>query len=328
MAGSARTRSAKKILSAMNDQHEIIKKGSVWQVLKKSAIRLGKNNPVHLAGATSFLATFSIAPIFVVIVHALGSVIGREEIKDKLIEKVAEDAPKETVDQMRQFIDGFQRLWGDWYVDVAVFLFLIFSASKLFILIRSSFYQIWRLKHIKDVKAKISIRNYLFPVVLIISAGVLLMAGVMGQSLQYVLGDAVSEISVTASKYFSSVYRYFISLLVAWVWFAVVFRYLTDARPPWPTVWIGAFFTSVLYNVGKLILQPALSVGKIHQVFGTSASLVMLQLFIFYISLLIYYGAAFTFEWAKYKGQKVHIPDYLGFYTIEEKHTSEDPETD
>jgi membrane protein len=251
----------------------------------------------------------------------LGGVIGRREISEKIIQKFAQDAPAESVAQLRQFIDGFQQLWGVWYVNVALFLFVIFSASKLFILIRSSFYQLWRLKHFHKKKWQLQVRKWLFPVALIVSAGVLLMAGVLGQSLQAFLGEAVSEISPSAAGYFRSIYRYAISLLVAWVWFAVVFRYLTDARPQWSTVLTGAFFTSVLYNVGKLILQPSLSFGKIHAIFGTSASLVLLQLFIFYISLLIYYGAAFTFEWARHYHQPIYIPDDLSYYTIEEKQT-------
>jgi membrane protein len=295
-----------------------------WTILKKAAVRLGKNNPVQLAGATAFLATFSLAPIFVLTIHLLGSVLGKKEIRQRIIQKFSEDAPAESVAQLRQFIDGFQQLWGAWYVDVALFLFLLFGSSKLFILIRSSFYQLWRLKHFHEKKLRFQIRKWLLPVALIISAGVLLMAGVLGQSLRSFLGEAVAEISPSALQYLNSLYRHGVSLLIAWLWFAIVFRYLTDARPQWATVFVGALFTSVLYNLGKMILQPSLSFGKIHAVFGTSASLVMLQLFIFYISLLIYLGAAFTFEWARHYKQTVYIPDELSYYKLEEKRSKTD----
>ena len=295
-----------------------------WTIVKKAAVRLGKNNPVHLAGATAFLATFSLAPIFVLIIHLLGVVLGKQEIRQRIIQKFSEDAPPESVQQLRQFIDGFQQLWGAWYVDVALFIFLLFGSSKLFILIRSSFYQLWRLKHFHEKKLRFQIRKWLFPVALIISAGVLLMMGVLGHSLRSFLGEAVAEISYSSLQYFNGLYRHGVSLLIAWIWFAVVFRYLTDATPQWATVFVGALFTSVLYNIGKMILQPSLSFGKIHAVFGTSASLVMLQLFIFYISLLIYFGAAFTFEWARYYKQTVHIPDELSYYKLEEKIAKDD----
>ncbi|HZH36980.1 MAG TPA: hypothetical protein VEX65_06885, partial [Flavisolibacter sp.] len=68
-------------------------------ILKKAAIRLGKNNPIHLAGSTAFLATFSLAPIFVMIVYLLGTIIGRKETKQNIIKKFAEDAPEESVGQ-------------------------------------------------------------------------------------------------------------------------------------------------------------------------------------------------------------------------------------
>lgn len=295
-----------------------------WVILKKAARRLGRNSPIHLAGATAFVATFSLAPIFVLIIHLLGGILGKKEIRQRIIQKFSEDAPADSIVQLRQFIDGFQQLWGEWYINVGLFIFLLFGSSKLFILIRSSFYQLWRLKHFHEKKLRFQVRKWLFPVALIISAGVLLMTGVLGHSLRSFLGEAVAEISPSALQYFNSLYRHGVSLVVAWLWFAIVFRYLTDARPQWPTVFVGAFFTSVLYNLGKTILQPSLSFGKIHAVFGTSASLVMLQLFIFYISLLIYFGAAFTFEWARYYKQTVYIPEDLSYYKLEEKRAKDD----
>ncbi len=310
----------------MEEQKSNYSAGGLWHILKESAKRLAKNNPLHLAGATAFFATFSLAPLFFIIIQLLGGIIGKSETRQNIIQKFAENAPEESTKQFKQFMDGLQQLGGAWYVDVGLFLFLLFSASRLFILIRISFYQLWRLKHVGKERLKFKIRNYFLPVALIITAGALLLAGLLGESLRSLLGEAVVEISPSLSKYFHSIFRYLVSMVVAWAWFAVIFRYLTDARPQWKTVLVGALFTSVLFNLGKLILQPSLSMGKIHAVFGTSASLVLLQLFVFYISLLIYYGAAFTMEWARHYKQTVYIPDYLGYYTLEEKHTKEDSE--
>jgi membrane protein len=295
-----------------------------WTIFKRAGRRLTKNTPLLLAGATAFFATFSLAPIFVIIIQLLGTLIGKAEVKRNIIQKFAESAPEESVAQLRKMMNGLEQLSGTWYVNAGLALFLLFSASTLFTIIRSSLYRLWRLKRIEKKNVGFKVRKRLFSVVLIVSAGVLLMAGLVGQSFRSLMGEAIAEMSPTASAYFHSVYKYVISLLVAWAWFAVVFRYLTDVRPQWKTVLIGALFTSVLFNVGKLILQSVLSAGNLPTVFGASASLVLLQLFVFYSSLLIYYGAAFTIEWARYHKQLFHLPDFVSYYTVEEKHTKED----
>lgn len=292
-----------------------------WDILKKAAVRLKQNNPLQLAGSTAFFATFSLAPIFIIIIQLLGTLLGKGDIKRSIIQKFSESAPQQSVEQLRRMLNGVEQLSGSWYVNLGLFLFLLFSASTLFTVIRGSLYRLWRLKKVENKNVGFRLKKRLFSVLLIVAAGVLLLAGLLGQSLQGILGEAVAEVSGRAYYYFQSVYKHAISFLVAWGWFAVVFRYLTDARPQWRTVWVGAFFTAVLFTVGKAILQSALTGGSIPTVYGASASLVLLQLFVFYISLLIYYGAAFTTEWASHHNQKIWLPDYLSYYTIEEKHS-------
>ena len=291
-----------------------------WTILKKAAGRLKENSPLHLAGSTAFFATFALAPIFIIIIQLLGKLIGEGTVKRNIVQKFSESAPEDSVAQLQRMLAGLEQLSGTWYVNAGLALFLVFSASTLFTVIQSALYRLWQLKEIKHKSFGFKVKNRLFSVLLIVVAGMLLMAGLLGQSLQGMLGDAVEEISGTAYQYFQSVYRHFISFLLAWAWFAVVFRYLTDARPKWKTVAAGALFTAILFVIGKAILQATLTSNTIPTVYGASASLVLLQLFVFYISLLIYYGAAFTAEWAAHYHQPIRLPDYLSFFTVEEKH--------
>ena len=291
----------------------------LWTILKKAAHRLKQNSPLHLAGSTAFFATFSLAPIFIIIIQLLGKFIGEGEIKRNIIQKFSESAPEESVKQLQRMLTGLEQLSGSWYVNAGLALFLVFSASTLFTVIQSALYRLWQLKKTKQKSFGFKVKNRLFSVLLIVVAGMLLMIGLLGQSLQGMLGDAVNEISTTASRYFQSFYRYAISFLMAWAWFAVVFRYLTDARPRWKTVAAGSLLTAILFAIGQAILEATLTSSTIPTVYGASASLVLLQLFVFYISLLIYYGAAFTAAWAKHYHQPFQLPDYLSYYTVNEK---------
>jgi membrane protein len=296
-----------------------------WRVLKKAGRRLRSNSPLHLAGSTAFFATFSIAPIFVIIIHVVGSVLGETTVRQRIIQKFAESAPEESVQQLSRIMNGLQQLSGFWYVDVALLLFLLFSSSTLFSVIKNSVERLWRIKTVEHKSFAQRLKKRLFSVVLIVIVGALLVASLVGQSLQTFLGDAIADISPAASVYFKSLYRFFGSVLIAWIWFTLVYRYITDARPQWKTVLAGAFFTTVLFTIGRVILQAALSGTNLPSVYGASASLVLLQLFVFYISLLNYYGAAFTIEWAKHYRQQVYLPNHISYYTIEEKHSKEDP---
>ncbi|MBC7868272.1 MAG: YihY/virulence factor BrkB family protein, partial [Gloeobacteraceae cyanobacterium ES-bin-316] len=93
------------------------------------------------------------------------------------------------------------------------------------------------------------------------------------------------------------------------VWLLFIFRYLSHARPAWRIAWAGALFTSLLFSLGNIVLHFLLSYNNINSIYGASASVVLLLLFLFYSSMILYYGAAFTKAWAAYK--KDNITDRL-----------------
>lgn len=64
------------------------------------------------------------------------------------------------------------------------------------------------------------------------------------------------------------------------------------------------------------MLRWLLPNSNIGVVYGTSASIVLLLLFVFYSSLILYYGAAFTKVWSVYKNQPIQPVNNAGFYVF------------
>ena len=84
-----------------------------------------------------------------------------------------------------------------------------------------------------------------------------------------------------------------------------MFRYLPDGKPNWKVAFSGGLLTSVLYNAGIIVLKFLLLNSNIGAVYGASASIVLLLLFVFYASLIFYFGASFTKVWGEHLGQPI-----------------------
>ena len=98
----------------------------------------------------------------------------------------------------------------------------------------------------------------------------------------------------------------------------MVFRYLPDGRPEWKIAFAGAFLTALLFTIGKVILHWLLTYSNINTLYGTSASIVLLLLFVFYSSLILYYGAAFTKVWAIHKQNPIRpLPHAIHYRLVE-----------
>ena len=107
-----------------------------------------------------------------------------------------------------------------------------------------------------------------------------------------------------------------LALAVYWVFdlaaiillFAVIFKYLPDARVQWRDVWIGATLTAVLFAIGKWALGLYLGSGSAASAYGAASSLVSLLLWVYYSSQILLFGAEFTQVYATHAGRGV-VPD-------------------
>lgn len=91
-------------------------------------------------------------------------------------------------------------------------------------------------------------------------------------------------------------------LLVIILLFALIFRYLPDAKIAWRDVWIGACLTAVLFVLGKFVLALYLGSGAAGSAYGAASSLITLLLWIYYAAQILLFGAEFTQVYANTYG--------------------------
>ena len=83
-----------------------------------------------------------------------------------------------------------------------------------------------------------------------------------------------------------------LSVIVNTYLFALLFKPVPDIRIRWRDVWAGAFFTSLLFVIGKVGLALWLGKGSIASTFGAAASVLILLVWIYYSSLIFFFGVA------------------------------------
>jgi membrane protein len=109
-----------------------------------------------------------------------------------------------------------------------------------------------------------------------------------------------------------------VSFLVITLLFALIFKYLPDVKIAWRDVWVGAAVTSLLFSVGKLLIGVYLGRAGIGSAYGAAGSLVVFQVWVFYSSLILFYGAEFTKVYAQETGAHVEPTDNAMFVAVGE----------
>jgi membrane protein len=264
-----------------------------------------RNDPLRLAGATAFFTTFALPPIIIILVQIIGLVFRIENLRDKFFTRLAQVLGHRSAAQIRVTFLGFTSLAKNWFLVVGGFIFLIFVATTLFKVIQDSINQLWNVKGGVHQQIKSNLKKRVVSLVIILLAGIFFISGMLIQGLEAFLLKYTGEIPPDTANILTILFNNVFSIIVVSVWFAILFKVLPAAKTSFKVVIAGGIFTGLLFTVGKIVIRYMLSLGDITNIFGASSSLVLLLLFVFYSSFILYYGACFTNVFASYIGQPI-----------------------
>ena len=86
-----------------------------------------------------------------------------------------------------------------------------------------------------------------------------------------------------------------VSLVVVTLLFAMIFKVMPDAPVAWRDVWVGAVITAVLFTIGKSLIGLYLGRTSIGSPYGAAGSLVVMTVWVFYASMIVFFGAELTY---------------------------------
>ena len=200
-----------------------------------------------MAGATAFFTTFALPPILVIIIQSLKFIIDPAEIRSQLFHSLENIVGPEAVGQLIDVLMALRKMANNWWIIIGGFIFLLFVATTLFRIIKSSINQVWKIRAVQKISFVKTISSRLQSIVVILIAGLLFVIGILAEGLQAFIGRYIFEVSPLLSIYFNSALNYVISIIIVTLWFAAVFRYLPDGRPEWNVAFAGAFFAAVFF---------------------------------------------------------------------------------
>lgn len=273
-----------------------IKEGikKVFRLLKAAFAELMTNDPLRMAAATAFFTTFALPPILIIVVQIFGLLFKMENLSDQFFESIGGVLGNESSLTIKSTFAGFLSKAQNWWITIFGFVFLMFVATTLFKVIKDSLNQLWDIQQDMQKKVKVGLEKRAVGLLVILIAGILFVLSTTIEGLGVLVGNYINEISPGTGKLLNSVMLNIFSILVVTTWFGILFKLLPDANPSWRVVIVGGFFTGVLFTIGKKIIPKLLPFGELSSIFGTSSSVVVLLLFVFYSSFILYFGACFT----------------------------------
>lgn len=276
--------------------------GTAYKIVRSALRSLASNDLFRMAGATAFFTTFGLPAILMIIVRTLGVFTDRKTLGRHIGTQLRKILGDDSVDSLVQVIRSFSAMQHNFLVSIAVFTFLVFVATTLFKIIKSSINEIWNIKVRPGARFSSMLRSRGISVAVILLGGILFLSTEVLAAGQGLTNSQLQQASVGPPSW---LFNKAVSVLISALWFYVLFTFLPDGAPPRKMVIGGAVITAILFNLGKAAIGATLSPGRVHSFYGASGAIVLLLLFVFYSSIILYFGAAIIRAWTAHCDKEI-----------------------
>lgn len=286
---------------------------AVWKAMKKAAIDFNDDNGFKLAASLSYSMIFAIGPMLIVVISLAGIFWGRQAVEGRVYAQIKDLVGANAAIQIQDIIKNIQNNHHTVAGAVIGGIILVITATGVFAEIQGSINYMWSILA-KPKKGWLKLlMNRLLSFSLIIAFGFISMVALLVSSLMDLLSDYLKRYFSHATVYVFYMVNLALGLGAIILLFTIIFRVLPDAILRWKDAFIGAVFTGLLFMLGKILIGLYLGNSNIGILYGAAASIIIILTWVYYSSIILFYGAEFTKAYANIAGYGVRPSDTAVF---------------
>ena len=267
-------------------------------VLKESLSKFGDDKITKLSGSLAYSTVFSMGPLIIVIISLCSIFLGKEAIEGKIYKQLKGFLGSDSAKQLQDIIKNAAISGNSKIAAIIGGITLLIGATAIFSEIQDSINGIWGIKP-KPKKGWIKfLQNRFLSFSLIVGLGFLLLVSLSVNTLIDGFNAKLQVWFPDVSVVLFYIINIILTAAIITLIFAVIFKVLPDADIMWKDVTAGAFTTALLFMLGKLGISFYISKSNVGSTFGTAGSLVILLVWVYYSSIILYFGAEFTKAWS------------------------------
>jgi membrane protein len=277
----------------------------MWRIVKKTVADFSSDDCMSLGGALAFYTMFSLPSLLLIVTGVAGLVFGSQQVQQRVVSQMGQLAGPQAADQVRTVLANQQQQLGGGLLPTVVGIVVLFvGATGVVSQLQASLNKIWDVQPDSQqggvwrfITKRILSFGMLLAIafLLLVSLAVSTALAAVGDRLGGMVGGDVAQPLLLAVNFV-------ISLVVVTLLFAAMYKVLPDAEVAWRDVWVGALITAILFTVGKFLIGLYLGNTNVGSAYGAAGSLVVVLVWVYYSSLILFLGAEFTKVWADERG--------------------------
>jgi membrane protein len=288
--------------------------GLLWSTIYK----FFSDNCSTMAAALSFYTFFSLPALLTLLLTFVGRVMDPTQVQEAIIAQVGSLIGAAGSEQVGAIISHAKR--GDGPASMATLLSVLalaFGATTTFAQLQDALNRIWGVKpDPRRNQLRVFLVKRIFSFGIVVTVSFLMLVSLVLSTALAAAADRVTTLMGAPPVVLETAISV-LGFVVITALFAVMYRYLPDARIAWRDVGPGATGTALLFVLGKTVIGLYLGGTNPGSAYGAAGSLAVVLIWVYYTSMILLFGAEFTELWAERYGRGV-VPE-RGAIAYEEK---------
>ena len=298
------------------------------KLLKSTYKEWNADDPWRLSAIVAYYAVLSLPGLLVLVINTVGAIWGTEIVQGKLTGEISSALGPSAAESIKDIISstrGGNKSVISTIIGIAT---LVFGATGVFYHLQLSLNNVWGIKQDADSGIKKVVLDRLLGFGFVLVVGFLLLVSFILSTLLTLLNSYLQNFLPEFSIITAAIFSEALSLSVITVLFALLFKFLPDAKIKWKSIWVGALLTAILFTIGKFLLGLYFGTADPSSTYGAAGSIVLILLWVSYSCLILFFGAEFTWVYAERYGFSIrpnsHAVKINGVNNDPKKNTSEE----
>jgi len=285
----------------------------IWGMLKCIFSDFSTYKITTLSAALAYYTIFALAPMLIIIIWVCGLFLGRDAIEGQMFYEIKSFVGDGAAAQLQEIIKNATLSKASVMASVIGIVSLLLAATGIFTQIQDSINFIWQLKSKPKTGLLKLVINRLVSFSMLISLGFILLVSLFINTIMDAFSARLVHLFPGIAVTLAYVINISLTFLVISFLFGFIFKVLPDAKIQWKDVRAGAITTALLFMLGKFLITFYMKKARVDSSYGAAGSIIIILLWVYYSSIILYFGAAFTKEYASYKDRHIYPNDYAVF---------------
>ena len=278
--------------------------GKAWSLIKQTISDWSDDNASRLAASLAYYTLLSFAPMLVITISVVGWFYGADAARGKISAQIVSVVGPSAAEGIQAVVAHAQSPSSGLVSTIIGVVTLFVGASGVFGELQGTLDAIWDVKPKPGRGVMGVLRDRFLSFTMVLGVAFLLLVSLVLSVVLSTLGAVFAGALPGGEVLWHLVNAVFSFAMVAGL-FALIFKYIPDAKVDWRDVWLGAAVTSALFTLGKFLLGIYLGKAALSSSYGAAGSLVALVVWVYYAAQILFLGAEFTQVQARSRGHEI-----------------------